>query len=75
MLKVQCIQLGPREQVLPLQQSYDSMVWQLSRLIHKGVLLAIQRQQGMARDAQSVGSIRPAWAKGKKLAKGKVGVG
>ena len=34
-LKVQGIQLGPGQQVLALEQSYDGMVWQLGRLVHK----------------------------------------
>ncbi len=61
-LKVQGIQLGPGQQVLALEQSYDGMVWQLSRLIHKRIFLAIHCHQGMARNASSA-SVRPASAK------------
>ena len=61
-LKVQGIQLSPGEQVLALEQSYDCMVWQLSRLVHKRIFLAVHCHQGMARNASSA-SIRPASAK------------
>ncbi len=58
-LKVQGIQLSPGQQVLALEQSYDGVVWQLSRLVHKRVFLAVHGHQGMARNASSA-SVRPA---------------
>lgn len=61
-LKVQGIQLSPGQQVLALEQSYDGMVWQLSRLIHKRIFLAVHSHQGMTRNASSA-SVRPSSAK------------
>lgn len=58
-LIVESVQLGPSQQMLPLQQGDDDAVRQLLRLLGKGVFLAIDGQQGVVGQANSACGVWP----------------